>query len=195
MKSSNVTSDQAVQMLIEGNRRYTSGNLSHPHQSASRRAEVLGGQNPFAIVLSCADSRVPVEVLFDQGIGDLFVIRNAGNILDDVVLGSMEYAVEHLGTPLVVVLGHTFCGAVTAAVQGGEVPGHIGSIVEIIQPAVDEAKKANGDTVMNAILANVRLVVTALKNNEPILAEAVKHNHVQVVGCIYDLETGEAKFL
>ncbi len=195
MHTSTVTAEQAKQMLIEGNRRYTGGAANHPHQSAERRAEVAGGQHPFAVLLSCADSRVPPEVFFDQGIGDLFVIRNAGNIVDDVVLGSMEYAVEHLGTPLIVVLGHTRCGAVTATVQGGEAPGHIGSIVETIQPAVEASKGAQGDAVLNVTLANVKLTVETIRNSQPILAHAVEHNGLAVVGALYHLESGEVEFL
>lgn len=195
MHSSSVTSDQALQMLIEGNRRYTAGKAEHPNQSGERRTEVLAGQHPFAIVLSCSDSRVPPEVFFDQGIGDLFIIRNAGNIVDDVVLGSIEYAAEHLGVPLVMVLGHSKCGAVTATVQGGEAPGHIGSIVETIQPAVDASKGQHGDAVLNATLANVRLTVDRIKKCEPILAELEQHGKLMVVGAFYHLDTGAVEVL
>jgi carbonic anhydrase len=195
MQASTVTADQAQQMLVEGNRRFTTGAVEHPHQSAARRAEVFGGQNPFAVLLSCADSRVPPEVFFDLGIGDVFVIRNAGNLVDDTVLGSMEYAVERLVTPLVVVLGHTRCGAVTATVQGGEFPGHIGSIAEKILPAVEASKDLEGDAVLNATLANVFLMVETIQESEPILAQAVKHGRLKVVGAMYHLDTGEVTFL
>lgn len=105
--------EKGLAALVEGNRRYQAQRLTHPHQNAARRAALAAGQHPFAAVLSCADSRVPPEIVFDQGLGDLFVVRVAGNITDDVVLGSLEYAVEHLHVPLVVVLGHYKCGAVT----------------------------------------------------------------------------------
>lgn len=193
MHASSVTPDQALQMLIDGNRRYITGKAEHPHQSEERRAEVLAGQHPFVTLLSCSDSRVPPEVFFDQGIGDLFIIRNAGNIVDDVVLGSIEYAAEHLGVPLIMVLGHTKCGAVTATVQGGEVPGHIGSIVKTIQPAVAASKDEPGDAVLNAIRANVRLMVEQIKNCEPILAELRHHGKIMVVGGLYNLDSGQVE--
>lgn len=190
MGISGISSAEALKRLAEGNQRYVVGNTAHPNQTIDRRKEVVGGQNPFAVVLTCSDSRVPPEILFDQGIGDLFVIRNAGNILDDIVIGSIEYAVEHLGVKLVVVLGHQFCGAVTAASQGGEAPGHIHSVVEAIQPAVEKAKGQAGDLVVNAIRANVDLVTDQLASSEPIMAEFVKGHGLKVVGAIYNLETG-----
>jgi carbonic anhydrase len=195
MHASSVTPNQALEMLVAGNQRYVAGKAEHPHQSAERRAEVLAGQHPFATVLSCADSRVPPEVFFDQGIGDLFIIRNAGNLADDVVLGSIEYGAEHLGVPLVMVLAHTKCGAVTATVQGGEAPGHIGSIVEAIMPAVEATKGQPGDAVLNATLASMRLTIDKIKTCEPILAEMVKHGKMMVVGGLYHLDTGVVEVL
>lgn len=195
MHTATITADQALQLLVEGNLRYTSGKAEHPHQSAERRTEVLGGQNPFVTILSCADSRVPPEVFFDQGIGDLFIIRNAGNIVDDVVLGSIEYAAEHLGVPLILVLGHTKCGAVTATVQGGEAPGHIGSIVQTIQPAVQASRGQEGDAVLNAILVNVQMMVEKIQYSQPILAELVEKGHVKVIGGIYHLDSGKFEIL
>jgi carbonic anhydrase len=132
---------------------------------------VVTGQHPFAVILTCSDSRVPPEVIFDQGIGDLFVIRNAGNIVDDVVIGSIEYAVEHLHTPLVIVLGHQQCGAVTAALKGGKATGHIASVIEKILPAVADARKQPGDSLLNAIDANVARMVNELRASHPVLAE------------------------
>ena len=190
MKTANLTSEQSLQKLLEGNHRYVSGQTAHPNQTLERRAEVTSGQKPFAVILSCSDSRVPPEILFDQGIGDLFIIRNAGNVSDDLVLGSIEYAVEHLGVPLVMVLGHQFCGAVTATVEGGEAPGHIHHVVKAIQPAVEKAKGRDGDLVGNAIRANTELVTEQLKNSEPILAEFVKEHGLRIVGAFYNLETG-----
>jgi len=195
MQPTTITPENARQMLVEGNRRFASGLGTHPRQSTSRRMEVVNGQHPFAVVLTCADSRVPPEVFFDQGIGDLFVIRNAGNLVDEVVLGSIEYAVEHLGAPLVVVVGHTKCGAVTAAVQGGEAPGHIGSIVSAIRPAVEATRGQPGEALVNATLANVRNMVAAIQASQPILAEAVRHNHIQAAGALYHLESGKVEFL
>lgn len=195
MFASTITSDQALQTLLDGNRRYVSGGAQHPRQNAERRSEVAGGQHPIVALLSCADSRVAPEVFFDQGVGDLFICRNAGNITDDVVLGSIEYGVEHLGIPLIMVLGHTKCGAVTAAVGGGEVPGYIGSIVKTIAPAVQASKNQPGDAVMNAVETNVRMMVEQLKNCDPIISEKVRHGGVQVVGGVYHIDSGVVEML
>jgi len=182
--------DVAQQKLIDGNKRYVDARLSHPNQTPRRRTEVAKGQHPFAAIVSCADSRVPPEILFDQGLGDLFVIRLAGPILDDAVLGSLEYAVEHLGVTYIMVLGHERCGAVEATIKGGETPGHIRSLVKAIQPAVDKAKKQPGDLLDNAVKANVAMVVQQLKSSAPILGEWVKKGDLTVVGARYDLDDG-----
>ncbi len=187
--------DQALQKLREGNERFAASKPSHPNQSARRRSEVLAGQKPFAVIVGCSDSRIPPEILFDQGIGDLFVIRVAGNIVDDVALGSIEYAVDHLGTPLVVILGHGKCGAVTAAAQGGEAHGHIGSIVTAIAPAVAQAKGLPGDLVDNAIRANIDLVAGQIRAAAPIITEALKAGKVRVVGAYYHIDSGKVDIL
>ena len=180
----------AWQRLKDGNQRYMAGTLAHPNQTRDRRTEVAKGQEPFAIILSCADSRVGPEVVFDQGLGDLFVVRVAGNIVDNVGLGSIEYAAEHLHTPLLVVLGHEKCGAVAAAVGGGHAPGHIHSIVKALEPAVASAKALGGDAVDNAVRANVQRVAKQLNQAGPILSELVKAGKLKVVGARYDLDTG-----
>ena len=184
-----------IKKLVEGNKRYTSLKMIHPDQTATRRTEVRNEQHPFAIILSCSDSRVPPEIIFDQGIGDLFVVRVAGNVLDNAAIGSIEYAVEHLNVKLVVVLGHERCGAVSAAVKGGEVPGHLRYLVEAIQPAVEKAKQLSGDLLENAVLINVKNVVAQLKSSEPIIEEFVHENKVNVVGARYDLDDGAVTFL
>jgi len=185
-----MNSDQALQELLAGNQRYVAGQLAHPHQTVERRDEVTQGQHPFACVVTCSDSRVPPELIFDQGLGDLFVVRVAGNIVDDVVLGSIEYAGERLGTPLVMVLGHSQCGAVTAAVKGGVAPGHIGRLTEALRPAVERAKSRGGDLVDNAIRVNVELIVGAVRTSWPILAEMIQAGKLKVVGGYYDLRSG-----
>jgi carbonic anhydrase len=190
-----VTGDQALQRLVQGNRRYVAHKPAHPDQSVVRLQELEGGQHPFAVVLGCADSRVPPEIVFDQGLGDIFVIRVAGNVLDDEVLGSIEYAVEHLNSPLLVVLGHEKCGAVQAAVQGGTAPGHITSFVAPIRPAVEQARKLPGDVVSNCVRINVQRVVQQLKASEPILAERVHAGQLKVVGARYDLHSGSVAIL
>lgn len=190
-----VTPEVALTRLTEGNKRFVDGASTHPDQTVEHRVEVAGGQHPFAIVLTCADSRLSPEIIFDQGIGDIFVVRNAGNLLDDHVLGSIEYAVEHLHAPLIVVLGHTKCGAVSAAVAGGEAPGHIKSIVESLSDAVSMAKKKPGDAVDNAVRISAKLSAAALAKAEPIVGEAVKSGGVKVVAARYDIATGQVEYL
>ncbi len=186
-----ISAEEAYQRLMEGNARFVAGKSAHPDQSAARVAELESGQHPFAVVLGCADSRVSPEVIFDQGLGDLFVLRVAGNVPDDEMTGSIEYAVEHLGAKLVMVLGHEKCGAVQATVQGGEVPGHLPSIVGRIKPSVAEAKALPGDVVSNCVRINVQHVVTELRGSEPILKELVETGKLKIVGARYDLHTGK----
>lgn len=158
--------DKTIARLIEGNHRFVSGEPAHAHQDPEHRVELRAGQAPFAIILGCADSRVPPELVFDQGLGDLFTVRVAGNVVDEMVLASIEYAAAHLHTPLVIVLGHTGCGAVQAvheAVQSGEVSsGHLPALVEAIQPALVEAQAQAGNLVDNAVSANAKLVAHQL---------------------------------
>ncbi len=189
-----ITAEQALIKLIEGNKRYLNGKSINPNKDKKRREEIAAGQHPFAIILTCSDSRVSPEVLFDQGMGDIFVIRNAGNIVDDVVLGSIEYGAEHLHTPLIVVLGHERCGAISAAVAGGEVQGHIVSITTKLQDSVVKAKEMTGDAVDNCVNININETVKSIEESQPILEELIKKGEVKVVGAYYDLDTGEVKF-
>ncbi len=176
--------------LMAGNRRYVAGQPTHPDQTPARRGELAAGQRPFAAILGCADSRVSPEILFDQGLGHLFVVRVAGNIVDNAVLGSLEYAVAHLGVRLIVVLGHTDCGAVQAAVEGSAHEGAIARVVEAILPAVKLARSQPGPPVDNAVRANVVRTVERLRSAEPVLAAAVNQGRLQIRGAIYDLATG-----
>jgi len=185
-----VIGDQALQRLAEGNKRYVAGRATHPNRAAKRRAEVAKGQQPIAAILGCADSRVPPEVVFDQGLGDLFVVRVAGNFADEAGLGSLEYAVAVLKVPLIVVLGHGKCGAVEAAIKGGESPGHIRSLVKALKPAVDTVKGQPGDLLDNAVRANVVTVVGRLRGMKPILVDFVEKGKLKVAGGRYDLESG-----
>jgi carbonic anhydrase len=187
--------NQALQTLIEGNKRFAAMNATHPNQGKERRDEVKGGQKPFAVIVGCSDSRIPPEILFDQGIGDIFVIRLAGNIVDDTALGSIEYAVDHLGTRLVVVLGHAKCGAVTAATQGGEAHGHIGSIVQLIIPAVEKARAKSGDLIDNSIKENARLVAATISSSKPILSKMVEDGKIAIVPAYYSIDTGMVELL
>jgi carbonic anhydrase len=186
---------EALARLKAGNQRFIAGKLQHPHQNPKRRTELATGQRPFAIVLGCADSRTSPEVLFDQGLGDLFVIRVAGNILDDHALGSIEYAVDHLGAQLIVVLGHQRCGAVQAAKETldskAEAPAHINSIVAAIQPAVEATRGAD---VEATIKANTDNVVQSLRSSEPVLKKEVEAGAITVLGAYYDLDTGAVAF-
>lgn len=184
----NGENEKTLGQLLEGNRRFFEEKQIHPHGSSARRREVAGGQHPTTVVVSCSDSRVPPEILFDQGLGDLFVVRTAGNVIDDTVLGSIEYAVVHLGVRLVVVLGHTDCGAVGAALAGGETEGHLGSVMEALATAVDEVRHLEGDTYDLASRRNVELTVAALKSSEPILSPLA--GELDIVGCYYDLDSG-----
>lgn len=193
--------DDALNLLKEGNGRYVSGAVKHPNQEQARRSETAaGGQHPYATVLGCSDSRVPVEILFDSGVGDIFVIRVAGNIADKDETGTIEYGVDHLGTPLVVVLGHSKCGAVTATVQGAAVHGNIEHLVQHIKPAVAKAKAgspgASGDALVNeAIKANVWQVIEDLFKTSPVLREKAQASQVKVVGAIYNIETAKIDWL
>ena len=217
-KQPTVAPAEAISKLKEGNSRYTSGNPQHPHESreertqmaakshenlgmsaadaAKRREELANSQHPFAVVLGCADSRVPPEIVFDQGLGDLFVVRVAGNVIDDHALGSIEYAVDHLSVRLIVVLGHQHCGAVKAARETiaakGTAPGHIQSLVTAIQPAVESTAKGDLEAT---IKANVDHVVQALRSSTPILKAKVDSGELRVVGAYYSLDTGAVTFL
>lgn len=188
------TGSGLTQKLKDGNNRFAKGEPLHANQSIERREEIATGQKPFAVIVSCSDSRVPPEVIFDQGLGDLFVIRTAGEVVDDFELASIEYAVEHLHVELIVVLGHEKCGAVDAAIKGGELPGHLGKLVSEIEPAVEAAKKQEGDLLTNAVHENINRVVRQLKNSEPIIKELVEHNHLQIKGAYYDLDNGKVNF-
>lgn len=186
--------DKALELLKEGNKRYVKGTLKHPHTDATHRDSLKSAQHPFAVILSCADSRVVPELAFDQGLGDLFVIRVAGNIAKDKVLGSIEYAVKFLGAKLVIVMGHESCGAVGAAVGDADPGGHIGAIIEKIKPAVYISKRMPGDHLTNAIKVNAQIVSEEIKDSKPIIAEAVKSSGVRVISAYYKLSTGEVEF-
>lgn len=185
-----LTPDQALAQLMEGNQRFVQRRRINPNQDAARLTEVATGQAPFAAILGCADSRVVPEIVFDQGIGDLFVARVAGNIAITEDIASEEYAVGVLGTPLLMVLGHERCGAVAAALEGGELPGVIESLVFAIRPAVQASEGEPGDRLTNAIKSNVSLQVQRLQNSS-VIASAVQEGKLKVVGAYYDLDTGE----
>ncbi|GAA0814909.1 carbonic anhydrase [Spirilliplanes yamanashiensis] len=187
------TPAQALAALMAGNRRFVAGHARHPHQSLDDLREVALGQHPFAVLLGCADSRVPPELLFDQGLGDIFDDRVAGNIVDDLLLGSMEYAVAEFAPPLVMVLGHERCGAVAATLEvvehGGTAPGHIGVIVEALRPIVAPFVH-EPDAVERGVTANVRAQRDAILRRSAIVRAQVEAGRCAVVGARYDLDTG-----
>ncbi|MBD2357746.1 carbonic anhydrase [Tolypothrix sp. FACHB-123] len=189
-----LTPDAALQKLIEGNQRFVQHQPQYPDQSAARLQQVAQAQHPFATILSCADSRVAPEILFDQGIGDIFDVRIAGNIATPEARGSIEYAVTLLGSPLLMVLGHERCGAVTAAVQNETLLGDISTFVKAIKPAVARVKNQPGDAVDNAVVANVQYQIERLKRS-PLLSDRLKSGKFKIVGGRYDLDTGKVTII
>jgi carbonic anhydrase len=187
--------EAALHALMIGNGRFCRGQSLHPRQGALRRKSLVAGQTPIATVLSCSDSRVTPELIFDQGLGDLFVIRDAGNSVDDEVLGSIEYSVEHLGTQLIVVVGHEKCGAVTAAVKGDHEGTHVDAVLIPLNLAVQQTKGRPGDQVNNAVRDNILIVVDELKKSQPVLAHFLASGKLQIVGAEYHLESGKVEFL
>jgi carbonic anhydrase len=186
-----------LRALVEGNKRFVSGQVAAPRRRALDFAAMARGQSPEAVILGCADSRVPPEIVFDQGVGDLFVVRVAGNVVSTmgvVVKGSIEYAVAELDAPLIMVLGHSGCGAVKAALahieSSDRVPGAIRGLVDLLRPVVARVKNQPGDPLENAIRANVVSGVERLRGLAPILAPAVEQGRLQVVGAVYDLRSG-----
>ena len=189
-----VTPAAALARLLAGNQRFVTGHARHPHQSLADLRALAAGQHPFAVTIGCADSRVPPELLFDQGLGDLFDNRVAGNIVDDLLLGSIEFAVEEFGSPLIVVLGHERCGAIKATIDaietGASAPGHIGTIVDALRPIVEPLLDHPGDVVDLAVRANVHAQAAHLTARSELLAEHVHAGDLRIVGARYDLDTG-----
>lgn len=193
---SNLNPAQSLAKLMAGNKRFVQMKSSNPNQDIVRLQEVAKGQNPFAAVLSCADSRVPVEIIFDQGLGDVFVCRDAGNIATTEAIGSLEFGTLVLGAKVLMVIGHESCGAVIATMKGGEVPGSIGAVLESIEPAVSNFKgqQDSKETVKKATNANVLYQIERLKKS-PVLAELIAQDKLKIVGAYYDLDTGEITLL
>ena len=182
--------EQALEKLMSGNEKYLSGNITPDIDASLRKDLAKNGQHPYAIVITCSDSRVPAELIFDSSIGDIFVIRTAGNVVSDFEIGSVEYGAEHLGSPLIFVLGHTNCGAVTAATEGGEAEGKIQAIVDEIEPSVQKAKDVGaGDVLSKAIELNVMNSVDKILSSE-IIKELKEEGKVEVVGGVYDIDSG-----
>lgn len=192
-----MSAEQALQLLQEGNQRFRKNNPQAKNIDSERRQELLTkGQKPFAVVLGCSDSRIPPEVIFDQALGDIFVIRVAGNVVSAIELGSIEYGTEHLQVPLLVLLGHDNCGAVKATVDGGEAPGSIGAIVEMIKPSVEKARAegAVGVELCEKACDHNLQAMLAIVEQSPVIKEMVEHGHLKIVLAKYLQNSGEVVF-
>jgi len=193
-----MTADEALARLIEGNWRFAANRAIHPNTGENRRLEVRDLQRPFAIILGCADSRVPPEIVFDCGLGDLFVVRTAGHAVDKIVLASLQFGVVGIGVPLLVVLGHTRCGAVKTALNAvcGEVriEPAMQSLVEKVRPAVEKSQGQADDWLDSAVRMNVELTVRRLQRAK-LLSQAIKQSGLRIVGAYYDLDTGVAEVI
>lgn len=189
-------SNQALQRLLEGNYRFVEDRLNRV-QLGARLKEVAPAQAPFAAVLGCADSRVPAEIVFDCSLGDLFVVRNAGHVLSPSVVGSLEFAVLKLRVPLIVVLGHTRCGAVQAAIAARDhdpATGSIGAVIEGVRPAVERVRALPGNLLSHAVTAHIEDTVAALRVG-PVLGPMIEEGRLKIAGARYDLDTGEAQLV
>jgi len=201
MEKLGIIPDQAIRMLASGNSRYMNGGLEHPHLGQARRTlTAMHGQSPFAAVLSCSDSRVPVELIFDCGIGDIFLVRVAGNVLGNNELGSLEYAVDHIGVSLVLVLGHTKCGAVKAVCESGLLEGNLRGISEKILPAVQQVDRTNpglsiDQKITEAGRANVWNSIQLAFMSSKLIRRKVLAEELRLVGAFYDIETGEVRWM
>jgi len=188
-----MTISDIKQRLSDGNSRFVADKLDGQLQDANRRTELTNGQQPYAIVLSCADSRVVPELAFDAGLGELFVVRVAGNIANSSSIGSIEYAVAHCGSKMIVVLGHQACGAVTAAVSGGDNGYNINHLLSHITPAI--AASGEGASIADVVKKNAQLTVSALMERSSIISKAVSSGDVEIVPAYYNLDSGKVDFL
>lgn len=191
----NLSASKALDKLKEGNKRFVELKQKHPDEDKKRRKEMLKGQHPFVVILSCSDSRVPPELIFDQGIGDIFEIRNAGNVLDDHVIGSIEYAVMHCGVKLIVIMGHQDCGAIAATLSGVSETKYIKSLEDSILPAVEDCKEQgleiNSD---NVVKAHVKQDIEELLAQDTKLVKYMKEHNVEILPAYYHLDTGVVDF-
>ena len=192
----NLSAEKAIKKLVKGNERFVNRKEKHPDSDKKRRKEMLKGQHPFVVILSCSDSRVPPELIFDQGLGDIFEIRNAGNVLNDHVIGSIEYAVMHCGVKLIVIMGHQDCGAVAATLSGVSETKYIKALEDSIQPAVEDCKKkgleVNSD---NVVKAHIMQDINELLEQDLELVKYMKEHNVKIVPAYYHLDTGKVDFL
>lgn len=185
----------ALRKLMGGNRRFVENKSIKPRQDRAALTNTEKGQKPFAVIVGCSDSRVPNEIIFDQGVGDLFIIRTAGQVMAQASYGSIEFATAVLGSKLIVVLGHQSCGAVDAAIKRPDVPGHIVTLVNSVKPAAEKTKNMAGDRLDNTIRQNVIDQVNELRDLEPVLAKKYQNGEILIVGGVYNLATGKVEFL
>jgi carbonic anhydrase len=196
--SAKLLRDASLMLLREGNARFMTGKPQHPHQDPERRIDVAKGQEPFATILACSDSRDPVELIFDRGVGDLFVVRVAGNIAGLSELATVEYGVGHLNTPILVVMGHTKCGAVTAVANGAQLHGHLHALADKIKPAVEKTKEGKpepDELVPRCIQANVWQTIEDIIKQSAAVRGKLAEGKLSIIGAIYDLEQGKVSWL
>jgi carbonic anhydrase len=189
------SADAALAELKAGNAHHVAKTYARPHQTAARQHVLASGQSPHCAILTCADSRLPPEIIFDKGLGDIFDVRVAGNVAGDDETASLEYAAEHLHVPLVVVMGHMQCGAVSAALEGGTLPGKLPNLMAAIRPAVDQSAHEPGNRLDNAVRDNVVHVVEQLRAAKPVLSDLVATGKLRIVGAVYSLDTGKVEWL
>jgi len=191
----NISAEDALIKLKDGNKRFVQMKETHPDDTKQRRKEMLKGQHPFVVILSCSDSRVPPELIFDQGLGDIFEIRNAGNVLDEHVIGSIEYAVMHCGVKLIVIMGHQDCGAIAATLSGKSETKYIKSLEDSIQPAVENCKKhgleVNSD---NVVKEHVMQDIDELMSQDTDLVKYMKENNIRLIPAYYHIDSGKVDF-
>ncbi|MBN3871505.1 MAG: carbonic anhydrase [Nostoc sp.] len=190
-----ISPNEAVRRLLDGNQRFIHQKRQYPDQSLEHLRLVAKAQYPFAAILGCADSRVPAEIVFDQGLGDLFVVRVAGNVVSDTVIGSLEYSTTVLGSQLIVILGHKRCGAVAEAIKNEPLPGRIGLIIEGIKPSVERVKFRTGDNMQDAVIANIQYQAEKLQESSTVLAKLLHQGKLKIVSACYDIDTGKVNII
>jgi carbonic anhydrase len=186
-----VNPQQALQLLLDGNQRFVNKKPIYPHQSQEWLQSIAKAQYPFAAILGCADSRVPAEIIFDQGLGDLFVVRVAGNVASDMAIASLEYATSVLDTRLIMVLGHEKCGAVAASVKNEALPGKMNHFVEKIKPAFAKLEQTNNNFYHAGVIANIQYQAEKLQQNSKILRQLINKSQIKIVKAVYDIDTGK----
>lgn len=188
-----LSGEEALRRLREGNQRFAAGTLENANRSPARRIEIAEHQHPFAVIFTCSDSRLAPEIIFDQGLGDLYVVRVPGHFVDPPILGALEYAVQALEIRLIFVLGHQHCGIIKAAIEGQEYANHIAEVIQLLQPTVAYARRRPVDIQESAVQANVELTVARLRRSEPVISKLVGEGQLLVTGGVYQLGSGSMR--